>query len=111
MELRASSSGTTFTILTIARYLGMEGDKLQLLRLGALAFLVPQHHSFLEVLLGSSQLCGSYSPAAGPDCWSNLLPQAFHFDVPSGACMWKCFCCLHRCCCACNGQRGSCKER
>lgn len=56
LGLRASSSGTTFTLLTLAQYLGMSGAKLHLLKLAALAFLVPQHHSYLEVMLGSSEV-------------------------------------------------------
>ena len=84
LGLRASSSGTTFTLLIVARYLGMTGDKIHLLKLAALAFLAPQHHTFLEVMLGSSEFCGTGTLEAGSECWTSLLPPDFSFQVPSG---------------------------
>jgi hypothetical protein len=45
---------------------------------------VPQHHSFLEVLLGASEHCGAAALAAGAECWANLLPSDVELCVPSG---------------------------
>jgi len=84
LPLRASSSGTTFQILTIARYLGVPAEEMPLLRLAAVAFLCPQHHSFLEVMLGASEYCGAGPLAAGADCWQHLLPRDYCFQLPGG---------------------------
>mmetsp|Transcript_7741 Transcript_7741/g.23219 ORF Transcript_7741/g.23219 Transcript_7741/m.23219 type:complete len:239 (-) Transcript_7741:233-949(-) len=84
LPLRASSSGTTFQILTIARYLGVPAEEMPLLRLAAVAFLCPQHHSFLEVMLGASEYCGAGPLAAGADCWRHLLPRDYCFQLPGG---------------------------
>ncbi|EOD09806.1 hypothetical protein EMIHUDRAFT_465372 [Emiliania huxleyi CCMP1516] len=84
LPLRASSSGTTFQILTIARYLGVPAEEMPLLRLAAVAFLCPQHHSFLEVMLGASEYCGAGPLAAGAACWRHLLPRDYCFQLPGG---------------------------
>ena len=52
--------------------------------MAAWACFLPQHHTFLEVNLGASELCGAGTLAAGSDCWSSLLPPSFRFSVPSG---------------------------
>mmetsp|Transcript_30636 Transcript_30636/g.100971 ORF Transcript_30636/g.100971 Transcript_30636/m.100971 type:complete len:244 (+) Transcript_30636:157-888(+) len=55
-----------------------------LLRLAAVAFLCPQHHSFLEVMLGASEYCGAGPLAAGAACWRHLLPRDYCFQLPGG---------------------------
>eukprot|EP01063_Lacrimia_lanifica_P017504 TRINITY_DN24580_c0_g1_i1.p1 TRINITY_DN24580_c0_g1~~TRINITY_DN24580_c0_g1_i1.p1 ORF type:complete len:524 (+),score=123.84 TRINITY_DN24580_c0_g1_i1:241-1812(+) len=84
LRLCASTSGTTHLLLSIARLFGFGEAKLLLLRLAAVGWLIPQHHSLLEVLIGSSEHVGPAALEAGPDVFSHLLPPDFRFVIPQG---------------------------
>lgn len=84
LGLRASSSGTTHAILRTARLFGMSDDAVLLLRLAAVSFLCPQHHSLVEVMIGASEFCGDEALRSGAGIWRRLLPEGYSYVPPSG---------------------------